>query len=111
MDKYLKINQCFFEFLVERLNSKVIPQGLKGFANSLWSYFMLNKEYEKATIIAKDLENEQYIQYRYLLNDIRTNNNIEVGYKFIELMPSFKKFDHSTSLGLVYSAMVDSYGQ
>lgn len=101
----------FLIFLVERLNSKVISHDQKVFANSLWSYFMLNKEYEKADLIANDLENEQYIQFRYLLNDIRSKNNIEVGYKFIEVMPRFKRLTQNTNLGLIYSAMIDSYGR
>lgn len=101
----------FFPFSVERLNTKIISHGHKMLTNSLWTYFMLNKEFEKATTIVKDLENEKFLQYRHLLSDIRLKNNIEAAYKFIEILPGFKKINQSTTLGLIYSALIDSYGE
>lgn len=80
------------------------------FANSLWSHFMLNKKFDEASNIAKEFENEKFVQYRQLLSDIRTNNNIELGYKLLEVIPIFKEINQNANLGLIYSALIDSYG-
>ncbi|VVC25742.1 Pentatricopeptide repeat,Tetratricopeptide-like helical domain [Cinara cedri] len=104
----LKSDSSFVPF-VERLNSKVISHGHIEFANSLWSYFMLNKEYEKALTLVKVFEDAKFIQYRYLLSEIRLNNNIEMAHKFLEILPSFKNIDQNKNAGLIYSAMIDSY--
>lgn len=72
---------------------------------------MLNKEYEKAATLVKVLEDSKFIQYRYLLSDIRLNNNIEIAHKLLEILPSFKEIDHNKNAGLIYSAMIDSYGE
>lgn len=71
---------------------------------------MLNKEFDKATLITKVLENEKFIQYRQLLADIRLNNNIELGYKLLEVLPILKEINQNANSGLVYSAIIDSYG-
>lgn len=96
--------------LVERLHKKVLPYGYILFGNSLWSYYMLSKDFEKAKILAKDFENEKYIQYRQLLSDIRSNHNIELAYKLLEIFPIFKTINQNINSGLVYSAIIDSYG-
>lgn len=80
------------------------------FANALWTYFLLNKEFDKAFNIAKELENEKFFQYRRVLIDIRTNNNIELGHKFLEMLPTFKNINRDSTIGLIYSAIIDSYG-
>lgn len=80
------------------------------FANALWTYFLLNKEFDKAFNIAKELENEKFLQYRHVLIDIRKNNNIELGYKFLEMLPTFKNINCDSTIGLIYSAIIDSYG-
>lgn len=80
------------------------------FANTLWTYFLLNKEFDKAFNIAKELENEKFFQYRHALIDIRKNNNIELGYKFLEMLPTFKNINRDSTSGLIYSAIIDSYG-
>ncbi|XP_025193243.1 leucine-rich PPR motif-containing protein, mitochondrial [Melanaphis sacchari] len=95
--------------IIERLHTKVSPHGYKIFANSLWSHFMLNKKFDEAFKIAKELENEKFIQYRQLLSDIRSNNNIELGYKLLEVLPKFKETNQNANLGIVYSAIIDSY--
>lgn len=97
-------------FLVERLHSKVSAHGHIVFANSLWSYFMLNKQFDNADNILKELKNSKFIQYRQLLSDIRTNNNIELGNKLLEIIPHLKEISQSTNIGLVYSALIDAYG-
>lgn len=97
-------------FLVERLHAKVSTHGYKIFANSLWSYFMIINDFDKANNIVKELENQKFIQYRHLLTDIRSNNNIEMGYKLLEIIPSFKEINQNSNIGLVYSAIIDSYG-
>jgi len=71
---------------------------------------MLNKEFDKAFNLVKELENENYIQYRQLLSDIRTNNNIELGLKLLEVLPKFKKINQNANSGVIYSAIIDSYG-
>lgn len=71
---------------------------------------MLNKEFDKALNIAKELEHENFIQYRQLLSDIRTNNNIELGYKLLEMLPKFKEINQNANSGVIYSAIIDSYG-
>lgn len=94
---------------IERLHTKVSPHGYMVFANSLWSHFMLNKKFDEASNIAKEFENEKFVQYRQLLSDIRTNNNIELGYKLLEVIPIFKEINQNANLGLIYSALIDSY--
>jgi len=94
---------------IERLHSKVSAHGYIVFANSLWSYFMLNKQFDNATNIVKELENSKFVQYRQLLTDIRTNNNIELGNKLLEIIPQFKEINHNANIGLVYSALIDAY--
>lgn len=71
---------------------------------------MMSKEFDKADNIAKEFENEPHIQYRHLLSDIRVNNNTEMGYKLLEVLPSFKEINLHANIGLVYSAILDSYG-
>lgn len=71
---------------------------------------MINNEFDKAINIVKELENEHYIQYRHLLSEIRMKNNTELGYKLLEIIPSFKEINLNSSNGLVYSALIDSYG-
>lgn len=100
----------YFILLVERLHKKVSAHGHKLFANSLWSHYMLNKDFEKAKILATEFENDKFIQYRQLLSEIRSNHNIELGYKLIEILPTFKTMNQNTNIGLVYSAIIDSYG-
>ncbi|CAH1737969.1 unnamed protein product [Aphis gossypii] len=95
--------------IIERLHTKVSPFGYKIFANSLWSHFMLNKKFDEAFKIAHEFENEKFIQYRQLLSDIRSNHNIELGYKLLEVLPKFKATNQNANLGLVYSAVIDSY--
>ncbi|KAL4132665.1 hypothetical protein QTP88_009784 [Uroleucon formosanum] len=102
-------NDSSFIPMIERLHTKVSPHGHKIFANSLWSHFMLNKKFDEASNIAKEFENEKFVQYRQLLSDIRINNNIELGYKLLEVMPIFKKINQSANLGIIYSAIIDSY--
>lgn len=96
--------------LVERLNTKVSPHGYKVFANCLWSHFMMNNMFDEANNIAKEFENEKFVQYRHLLSDIRLNKNIELGHKLIEIIPTFKEVNQNANLGIVYSAIIDSYG-
>lgn len=74
------------------------------------SYFLLNKDFDKAIIISKELENEKFIQYRQLLSDIRMNHNVEMGYKLLEIIPNLKGINQNSNIGLVYSAIIDSYG-
>jgi len=71
---------------------------------------MLNKKFDEASNIAKEFESEKFIQYRQLLSDVRTNNNIELGYKLLEAIPTFKEFNQKSNLGIVYSAIIDSFG-
>lgn len=71
---------------------------------------MLNKKFDEAFKIAHEFENEKFIQYRQLLSDIRSNHNIELGYKLLEVLPKFKATNQNANLGLVYSAVIDSYG-
>lgn len=97
-------------FLVERLHTKVSAYGHNIFANSLWSYFMLNNEFDKADNFVKELENDKYIQYRHLLSAIRLNANFELGYKLIEVMSNFKEINQNSTIGLIYSAIIDAYG-
>lgn len=80
------------------------------FANSLWSYFMLNKEFDKANNIIKELENEKFVQYRQLLSKIRKDNNVELGYKLLDVIPNLKELNQNSAMGLVYSAIIDVYG-
>lgn len=98
-------------FLVERLHKKVSGHGYKVFGNSLWSHYMLNNDFEKAKILAKDFEDDKFIQYRQLLAEIRSNNNVELGYKFLEIIPILKSLNQNVNSGLVYSAIIDSYGK
>lgn len=97
-------------FLVERLHSKISKHGHSVFANSLWSYFMLNNEFDKAFNMAQQFKNVQHIQYRQLLNAIRSSNNIELGLKLVETLPIFEGINQNKNIGLVYSAIIDSYG-
>jgi len=71
---------------------------------------MLNNEFDKASIIGKELENDKFIQYRHLLNNIRTNNNIELANKLLEVFPTFKRLNQNSNIGIIYSALIDSYG-
>jgi len=71
---------------------------------------MLNKKFDEASNISKEFENEKFVQYRQLLADIRTNNNIELGYKLLEVIPTFKEVNQNANLGIIYSAIIDSYG-
>lgn len=100
---------CFI-FLVERLHTKVSAHGYSVFSNALWSYFMLNKDFDKAINIGKDMENVKFVQYRQLLSEIRSSNNVELGFKLIDILPIFKKINLNSNLGVVYSAIIDSYG-
>lgn len=70
---------------------------------------MLNKNFDRAADISKDLENTKVLQFRHLLTEIRSNHNIELGQKFIEILPIFKEINQNQSIGLAYSAMIDSY--
>lgn len=72
---------------------------------------MLNKEFDKALNIVKEFENENFIQYRQLLSDIRMNNNIELGYKLLEMLPTFREINQNSNSGIIYSAIIDSYGK
>jgi len=99
-----------FVFLVERLHAKVSGRGHIIFANSLWSHYMLNKQFDNAANIIKEFENSKFIQYRQLLSDIRSNNNIELGNKLLEILPNLKEINHPANIGLVYSALIDAYG-
>lgn len=99
-----------FVFLVERLHTKLATIGHTVFANSLWSYYMLNKDFDKASSIVKDLSDAPYVQYRHLLSDIRSNNNIELGYKLIETIPMFKHLNQNSNLGVIFSAIIDAHG-
>lgn len=60
--------------------------------------------------MSKELENEKFIQYRQILANIRVNHNIETGYKLIEIIPNLKGINQNSNIGLVYSAIIDSYG-
>lgn len=71
----------------------------------------MNKEFDKAAIVAKELETEQYVQYRQLLSEVRSNNNIELGYKLLEIIPALRNINQKSNLGLVYSSIIDSYGK
>jgi len=71
---------------------------------------MLNKRFDDAANIIKELKNAKFIQYRQLLSDIRSNNNIELGNKLLEILPNFKEINQPTNIGLVYSALIDAYG-
>jgi len=71
---------------------------------------MLNKKFDEAFNIANEFENEKFVQFRQLLSDIRSNNNIELGYKLLEVLPKFKAANQNGNLGIVYSAIIDSYG-
>lgn len=106
---FILIN-IFCYFLVEKLHAKLSVNGYTILANSLLSYFLLNKDFDKATIISKELEHEKFIQYRQLLADIRLNNNIDIGYKLLEIIPILKGINQNSNIGLVYSAIIDSYG-
>lgn len=72
---------------------------------------MLNKEFDKAIDIAKEFENKKFVQYRQLLSEIRTNNNVELGFKLLEMVPNkLKGLNQDVNIGLVYSAIIDSFG-
>jgi len=71
---------------------------------------MLNKKFDEAFNIAHEFESEKFIQFRQLLSDIRSNHNIELGYKLLEVFPKFKAANQNANIGLVYSAVIDSYG-
>lgn len=74
------------------------------------TYFLLNKDFAKATTISKELENEKFIQYRQLLADIRLNHNVEMGYQLLKIIPNLKGINQNSNTGLIYSALIDSYG-
>jgi len=71
---------------------------------------MLNKQFDNAANIVKEIENSRTIQYRQLLSKIRLNNDVELGIKLLEVLPNFKQSNYATNAGLVYSALIDTYG-
>lgn len=72
---------------------------------------MVNKDYDNAVNISKELENVKFIQYRQLLSEIRTNNDVDLGFKLVEIISNnLKGMNQNINIGLVYSAIIDSYG-
>ncbi|XP_050542701.1 leucine-rich PPR motif-containing protein, mitochondrial-like isoform X8 [Daktulosphaira vitifoliae] len=96
--------------LIENIEAILKSKGNTVFTNSLWSYFMLNGAYNKAEKLISSLENCERIQYRHILADIRSNNNVELGTKMLEMIPKLKALPNKNSnKGLIYSALIDGY--
>ncbi|XP_050423237.1 leucine-rich PPR motif-containing protein, mitochondrial-like [Adelges cooleyi] len=95
---------------IEEINSKLAPKGITVFANSLWSYFMLNNEFDKADKLIGDLDVSTRIQYRHILVNIRSKGNFELGQKLLSTISKLKGLaNKNTNLGLVYCALIDGH--